>query len=43
MPAERLAVLPSAHLAQGFRFNTAWWTANKRSVVDAVTRWSIGG
>jgi putative spermidine/putrescine transport system substrate-binding protein len=43
MPAERLALLPTAHPAQGFRFNTAWWSANKRSVVDAVTRWSIGG
>ena len=43
IPAERLAVLPSVHLAQGFHFNTAWWSTNKHSVVDAVTRWSIGG
>lgn len=41
LPRERLDVLPSAHLTQGFWFDSTWWSANKASVVDAVTRWSL--
>jgi putative spermidine/putrescine transport system substrate-binding protein len=42
IPATRLEVLPSAHAAQGFRFDSEWWSSHKSSVIDAVTRWSLG-
>jgi putative spermidine/putrescine transport system substrate-binding protein len=42
IPANRLEVLPGAHLSQSFRFDSEWWSVNKSSVVDAVTRWSLG-
>ena len=41
LPRQRLDILPSAHLAQVFRFDSEWWSANKANVVDAVTRWSL--
>jgi putative spermidine/putrescine transport system substrate-binding protein len=41
IPHDRLEVLPGAHASQGFRFDSEWWSVNKASVVDAVTRWSL--
>lgn len=42
LPADRIDLLPSAHLDQGFDFDSAWWGANKSAVVDAFTEWSLG-
>ncbi len=38
---DRINILPSAHLDQGFAFDNAWWGANKKQVDEAFMRWSL--
>ena len=41
VPAGRLAILPSAHLSEGFDCDDEWWGKHNQAATEAWAEWLL--